>query len=141
MARRRDLGCARWGVSRGSCSLFLRYINSWYSKAFPIRSTRNICLHALTILPRSFSLPLGWLILCVLLRHYQTKTVASKAKQGGEGQGPSKEVWRNTVKVERCRYLEASKCKGTCMNLCKLPTETFFREDLGTYGWTSRHVT
>ncbi|CAM9614141.1 unnamed protein product, partial [Sphacelaria rigidula] len=35
------------------------------------------------------------------------------------------------VKVERCRYLEASKCKGTCMNLCKLPTEAFFREDLG----------
>ncbi|CAN0099857.1 unnamed protein product, partial [Ectocarpus fasciculatus] len=48
-----------------------------------------------------------------------------------EGEGPSQEVWRNTVKVERCRYLEASKCKGTCMNLCKLPTEAFFREDLG----------
>ena len=39
---------------------------------------------------------------------------------------------RSTVKVERCRYLEASKCKGTCMNLCKLPTEAFFKEDLGT---------
>ena len=48
-----------------------------------------------------------------------------------QGRGPTQEVWRNTVKVERCRYLEASKCKGTCMNLCKLPTEAFFREDLG----------
>lgn len=48
-----------------------------------------------------------------------------------EGKGPSQEIWRSTVKVERCRYLEASKCKGTCMNLCKLPTEAFFREDLG----------
>ncbi|CAM9305763.1 unnamed protein product [Scytosiphon promiscuus] len=48
-----------------------------------------------------------------------------------DGKGPTQEVWRNTVKVERCRYLEASKCKGTCMNLCKLPTEAFFREDLG----------
>lgn len=51
--------------------------------------------------------------------------------QAMQGRGPSQEVWRNTVKVERCRYLEASKCKGTCMNLCKLPTEAFFREDLG----------
>lgn len=50
-----------------------------------------------------------------------------------EGEGPRQEVWRNTVKVERCRYLEASKCKGTCMNLCKLPTEAFFREDLGEW--------
>eukprot|EP00904_Undaria_pinnatifida_P000245 jgi/Undpi1/10220/HiC_scaffold_28.g12673.m1 len=52
-------------------------------------------------------------------------------KQGGGGVEPGKEVWRSTVKVERCRYLEASKCKGTCMNLCKLPTEAFFKEDLG----------
>ncbi|CAN0058967.1 unnamed protein product, partial [Ectocarpus sp. 8 AP-2014] len=52
-------------------------------------------------------------------------------KAAKEGKGPKQEVWRNTVKVERCRYLEASKCKGTCMNLCKLPTEAFFREDLG----------
>lgn len=49
--------------------------------------------------------------------------------------GPSrKEVWRSTVKVERCRYLDASKCKGTCINLCKVPTEAFFTEDLGEGG-------
>lgn len=48
------------------------------------------------------------------------------------GAEAGEEVWRSTVKVERCRYLEASKCKGTCMNLCKLPTEAFFKEDLGT---------
>lgn len=53
-------------------------------------------------------------------------------EQGVGGTEASKEVWRSTVKVERCRYLEASKCKGTCMNLCKLPTEAFFKEDLGT---------
>ncbi|CAM9620781.1 unnamed protein product [Ascophyllum nodosum] len=51
--------------------------------------------------------------------------------KGVGGAGPSQQTWRSTVKVERCRYLEASKCKGTCMNLCKLPTEAFFREDLG----------
>ncbi|CAM9286556.1 unnamed protein product [Discosporangium mesarthrocarpum] len=47
------------------------------------------------------------------------------------GQGVLKEVWQNTVKVERCRFLEASRCKGACMNLCKVPTETFFQEDMG----------
>ncbi|CAN0015682.1 unnamed protein product, partial [Phaeothamnion confervicola] len=41
------------------------------------------------------------------------------------------ETWRSAVKVERCRYLEASRCKGACMNLCKVPTETFFAEELG----------
>lgn len=51
--------------------------------------------------------------------------------KGVGGTGPSQEVWKSMVKVERCRYLEASKCKGTCMNLCKLPTEAFFQEELG----------
>jgi Beta-carotene isomerase D27-like, C-terminal len=41
------------------------------------------------------------------------------------------ETWRSAVKVERCRYLETSQCKGACMNLCKLPTEAFFAQSLG----------
>lgn len=56
------------------------------------------------------------------------------ATQQAIGGAPARqEVWRSTVKVKRCRYLEASKCKGTCINLCKLPTEAFFREDLGGF--------
>ncbi|CAM9201889.1 unnamed protein product [Phaeothamnion confervicola] len=35
------------------------------------------------------------------------------------------------VYVERCRFLEETKCKGLCTNMCKLPTERFFRETLG----------
>jgi hypothetical protein len=41
------------------------------------------------------------------------------------------EVWANSVKIERCRYLESVQCKGACANICKLPTQTFFTEDLG----------
>ncbi|CAM9772722.1 unnamed protein product [Chrysoparadoxa australica] len=43
----------------------------------------------------------------------------------------TQELWKSTIKVERCRYLEAGQCKGACMNLCKVPTETFFREEFG----------
>lgn len=35
------------------------------------------------------------------------------------------------VQIERCRYLEQSRCVGTCVNLCKLPTQDFFTQDLG----------
>ncbi|KAJ0979935.1 hypothetical protein J5N97_015409 [Dioscorea zingiberensis] len=35
------------------------------------------------------------------------------------------------VFVERCKYLEESKCLGVCINTCKLPTQTFFKECMG----------
>eukprot|EP00667_Euglena_gracilis_P002543 EG_transcript_2543 len=35
------------------------------------------------------------------------------------------------VYVERCRFLEETGCKGLCLNLCKLPTQTFFQDVLG----------
>ncbi|KAK9832816.1 hypothetical protein WJX81_004138 [Elliptochloris bilobata] len=35
------------------------------------------------------------------------------------------------VLVERCRYLEETKCASVCINSCKLPTQEFFREDMG----------
>ncbi|KAH7578239.1 hypothetical protein JRO89_XS01G0358100 [Xanthoceras sorbifolium] len=35
------------------------------------------------------------------------------------------------VFVERCKYLEESKCVGVCINTCKLPTQTFFKDYLG----------
>ncbi|MFQ3679667.1 MAG: DUF4033 domain-containing protein [Pseudanabaenaceae cyanobacterium] len=38
---------------------------------------------------------------------------------------------RRGVKIQRCRYLEASGCVGACVNLCKLPTQQFFTEELG----------
>ncbi|MEO1620275.1 MAG: DUF4033 domain-containing protein [Cyanobacteria bacterium J06632_3] len=37
----------------------------------------------------------------------------------------------SAVQIEKCRYLEESKCVGMCVNMCKLPTQTFFTEKFG----------
>jgi hypothetical protein len=33
--------------------------------------------------------------------------------------------------VKRCRFLEESNCASICVNCCKIPTQNFFREDMG----------
>ncbi|MGD1907772.1 MAG: DUF4033 domain-containing protein [Leptolyngbyaceae cyanobacterium] len=38
---------------------------------------------------------------------------------------------KSGVHIERCRYLEQSRCVGMCINMCKLPTQRFFTEDFG----------
>ncbi len=38
---------------------------------------------------------------------------------------------KSNVHIERCRYLEQSRCVGMCINMCKLPTQTFFTQDFG----------
>ncbi|KAM5558368.1 hypothetical protein ABKV19_020195 [Rosa sericea] len=35
------------------------------------------------------------------------------------------------VFVEKCKYLEESKCVGICVNTCKLPTQSFFKDYMG----------
>ncbi|XP_057422730.1 beta-carotene isomerase D27, chloroplastic isoform X1 [Lotus japonicus] len=35
------------------------------------------------------------------------------------------------VYVERCKYLEESKCVGICTNTCKFPTQAFFKDHMG----------
>ena len=35
------------------------------------------------------------------------------------------------VYVKRCRFLEETNCKGLCMNMCKIPTQEFFAEQMG----------
>ena len=35
------------------------------------------------------------------------------------------------VLVKRCRYLEASGCKSQCVNICKVPTQSFFTNECG----------
>lgn len=44
---------------------------------------------------------------------------------------PSSEVWMSGVKLTECRYLAESGCKSACINLCKIPTQRLFLEDLG----------
>eukprot|EP00468_Gymnochlora_sp_CCMP2014_P004770 CAMPEP_0167766900 /NCGR_PEP_ID=MMETSP0110_2-20121227/15677_1 /TAXON_ID=629695 /ORGANISM="Gymnochlora sp., Strain CCMP2014" /LENGTH=600 /DNA_ID=CAMNT_0007655131 /DNA_START=240 /DNA_END=2042 /DNA_ORIENTATION=- len=35
------------------------------------------------------------------------------------------------VRVERCRFLYETGCKGLCVNMCKIPTQRFFEEEMG----------
>ncbi len=44
---------------------------------------------------------------------------------------PDGRVWQSSVQIEKCRYLEASRCVGLCVNLCQKPTQRFFRDDFG----------
>ncbi|OVA02519.1 protein of unknown function DUF4033 [Macleaya cordata] len=44
---------------------------------------------------------------------------------------PDGSSWRSGVLVERCKYLEESKCLGICINTCKLPTQTFIKDYMG----------
>ena len=37
----------------------------------------------------------------------------------------------SAVHIQKCRYLEESNCTGMCVNMCKLPTQTFFTEKFG----------
>ncbi|KAG9154189.1 hypothetical protein Leryth_000655 [Lithospermum erythrorhizon] len=39
--------------------------------------------------------------------------------------------WTSGVLVEKCKYLEESKCVGICINTCKLPTQEFFQDYMG----------
>ena len=38
---------------------------------------------------------------------------------------------RSAVQIKKCRYLDESQCVGMCVNMCKLPTQTFFTEKFG----------
>ncbi|KAG9457853.1 hypothetical protein H6P81_002361 [Aristolochia fimbriata] len=44
---------------------------------------------------------------------------------------PNGSSWQSGVFVEKCKYLEESKCIGICINTCKLPTQTFFKDHMG----------
>lgn len=35
------------------------------------------------------------------------------------------------VNVKRCRFLEESQCASICVNSCKIPTQNFFRDNMG----------
>ncbi|XP_071741290.1 beta-carotene isomerase D27, chloroplastic-like [Rutidosis leptorrhynchoides] len=39
---------------------------------------------------------------------------------------------RNVVHITKCRFLEESNCLGMCTNLCKMPTQDFFRKNFKT---------
>ncbi|KAI5077287.1 hypothetical protein GOP47_0007111 [Adiantum capillus-veneris] len=38
---------------------------------------------------------------------------------------------KSVVHIKKCRYLENSNCVGMCMNLCKIPSERFIKQEFG----------
>ena len=47
---------------------------------------------------------------------------------GGGGETPG---YKQGVLLERCRVLEEGGCASVCLNVCKLPTQQFFNEEIG----------
>ena len=41
----------------------------------------------------------------------------------------------HAVKIEKCRYLDTTRCVGTCMNICRRPTQAFVTATLGIDVW------
>ncbi|GFP97993.1 beta-carotene isomerase d27 chloroplastic [Phtheirospermum japonicum] len=39
---------------------------------------------------------------------------------------------KNVVYIPKCRFLEETNCVGMCTNLCKMPSQEFIKETLGT---------
>ncbi|CAI5510545.1 unnamed protein product, partial [Closterium sp. Naga37s-1] len=38
---------------------------------------------------------------------------------------------RSEVKIEKCKFLDESKCAGSCIHTCKMPTQAFMFQDMG----------
>ncbi|KAJ3675605.1 hypothetical protein LUZ60_004647 [Juncus effusus] len=38
---------------------------------------------------------------------------------------------KNVVYIPKCRFLESTKCVGTCTNMCKIPCQKFIHDSLG----------
>ncbi|GAV79013.1 DUF4033 domain-containing protein [Cephalotus follicularis] len=38
---------------------------------------------------------------------------------------------KNIVHIKKCRFLEEGNCIGMCINLCKMPSQTFIKESMG----------
>jgi len=47
------------------------------------------------------------------------------------GQASQDAGYRQAVRVKRCRVLEETKCASVCLNVCQVPTQCFFTEDIG----------
>ncbi|WP_298977152.1 beta-carotene isomerase domain-containing protein [uncultured Thermosynechococcus sp.] len=43
----------------------------------------------------------------------------------------SRQWQQSGVRIQKCRYLAEGQCMALCVNLCKKPTEQFFRQQLG----------
>lgn len=67
----------------------------------------------------------GWLVGPARRVEGEVEVVAA----GGERR---REVWTSSTKIEQCRYFAEAGCRKACVYLCKVPTQRFFEETLGT---------
>lgn len=47
------------------------------------------------------------------------------------GPGGQLRQQKSGVHIQKCRYLDNSRCVGMCINMCKLPTQDFFTQKFG----------
>ncbi|CAN6700138.1 unnamed protein product [Malus baccata var. baccata] len=76
-------------------------------------------------LPDGTSMNSGVSEFAVLFFHYSLLRLDNGCRNGWEG-SPLMQVF-----VEKCKYLEESKCVGICLNTCKLPTQAFIKDYMG----------
>ncbi|KAL3807132.1 hypothetical protein ACHAXA_010183 [Cyclostephanos tholiformis] len=82
---------------------------SWFARPFPVFSAR-MCAWA-TVVGGTW-----------LMGECEVNDVPGMSIDGGRDQG---------VLVKRCRFLEESQCASICVNSCKIPTQMFFRQNMG----------
>ena len=68
----------------------------------------------------------GWLMGRSMLSDIERSRLAPTDGGGTFGDGKGQ-----CLKIERCRFLESTGCASACVNLCKVPTQRFFAEDMG----------
>ncbi|XP_015637867.2 beta-carotene isomerase D27, chloroplastic-like isoform X2 [Oryza sativa Japonica Group] len=83
-----------------------------------VRVLRSLFPPLLLVLFKALLAPIanGQLASMMVVRFYSSRTLRDGNCQ---------------VFVEKCKYLEESKCLGVCINTCKLPTQTFFKDHMG----------
>lgn len=62
----------------------------------------------------------GWLVGPSEVREVEIVGVDGQVKRQKSG-----------VYIQKCRYLEQSRCAGMCIHMCKLPTQDFFTQEFG----------
>lgn len=82
---------------------------SWFAKPFPEFSAK-MCAWATTVGGT-------W-----LMGECEVNDIPEMDNIRGTNQG---------VLVKRCRFLEESQCASICVNSCKIPTQNFFRQNMG----------
>jgi len=112
------------------------WFSAWMRAAF--KPTRLVCEASALMTGPMFS----WLVGPIeVFQHRAQDTVEARraaveeeeeeeedAETRAEAEVPL--IWSG-LQIQKCRYLEVSGCSAQCINLCKRPTQEFFRDEFG----------